>query len=227
MPRSSSQLARAGDLAESFAAPGLSVDVARENEAWICGLQSDAPNHEGSVARLYALLTKMAFTEIRRRTPGSSLAGPEMDDVARQAAADATLTICRKIDTFRGDCRFTTWAYRFVAFEVSSKVNRHHWRRGHLSLDDHDWVHAPDPGENPERLAENADLIAAVRRVVAEDMTTRQQRVFEAIAMQGTPVAQVAADLDSNANAIYKALFDARKKLRAALVASGYLAGDM
>ena len=46
-------------------------------------------------------------------------------------------------------------------------------------------------------------------------------------ALAATPVAQVAADLDSNANAIYKALFDARKKLRAALVASGYLAGDM
>ena len=202
----------------------LSADVLAENEAWVAGLGSTgASDHEATVARLYALLTKMAFAEVRRKGTSLSLAGPEMDDVARQAAADATLTICRKVDTFRGDCRFTTWAYRFVAFEVSSKVNRHHWQRGHLSLDDYEWVQAADQGDSPERLAENADLISAIRRVVAEDMTSRQQRVFEAIAMQGAPVAKVAADLNSNANAVYKALFDARKKLKAALVLAGYL----
>lgn len=226
MPATSSDLTEPAEATPRIARTGrrLSPDVVTENRAWVAGLGSTAAtNHCATVARLYALLTRMAFAEVRRKGASLSLAGPEMEDVARQAAADATLTICRKVDTFRGDCRFTTWAYRFVAFEVSSKVNRHPWQRGHVSLDECEWVQAADQGDSPELLAENADLISAIRRVVAEDMTSRQQRVFEAIAMQGAPVAKVAADLNSNANAVYKALFDARKKLKAALISAGYL----
>lgn len=229
MPGQSSHVTRSPSTAtraDRAALFRLSADVVSENEAWVEGLRQAATNHEATVAQLYALLTKMAFAEVRRKVSQVPLAGPEMEDVARQAAADATLTICRKVETFRGDCRFTTWAYRFVAFEVSSKANRHYWRRGHLPLEDHEWAHAHDQNDSPELLAENADLIAAIRRVVADDMTSRQQRVFEAIAMRGTPVAQVAAELDSNANAVYKALFDARKKLKAALVAAGYLSPE-
>jgi len=47
---------------------------------------------------------------------------------------------------------------------------------------------------------------------VDEDLTQRQRRVFVALVAQ----------LGSNHNAIYKTLFDARRKLRAALAANGY-----
>ena len=101
----------------------LSADVLAENEAWVAGLGSTAASdHEATVARLYALLTKMAFAEVRRKGTSLSLAGPEMDDVARQAAADATLTICRKVDTFRGDCRFTTVSYTHLTLPTSDLV---------------------------------------------------------------------------------------------------------
>ena len=34
------------------------------------------------------------------------------------------LAILGKLDSFRGESRFTTWAYRFVVLEVSSKLGR-------------------------------------------------------------------------------------------------------
>jgi RNA polymerase sigma-70 factor (ECF subfamily) len=57
-------------------------------------------------------------------------------------------------------------------------------------------------------------------------LTDRQRQVFVAIVLDDAPLDAVAAELGSNRNAIYKTLFDARRKLRAALAASGYLSHD-
>ena len=47
--------------------------------------------------------------------------------------------------------------------------------------------------------------------------------MFVAIVVNGVPLDALAAQLGSNRNAIYKTMFDARRKLRAALAANGYL----
>ena len=54
----------------------------------------------------------------------SCASSPEPDDLAHQAAADALLAITGKLGQFRGESRFTTWAYRFVIFEASTKIGR-------------------------------------------------------------------------------------------------------
>lgn len=202
----------------------VGVDVAAENQEWVNGLALNATDYERNVTRLYGILLKMAYTEARRKGARIQLAGPELDDIAHQAAADATLTICRKVADFRGDCRFTTWAYKFVAFDVSSKVNRHYWQRAHVSIDENDWAAWREDGtDTPEWLAEGTDLSAAIQRIIREDFTERQQQAFESIAIRGLPVSQVASEMNSNPNAIYKTMFDARKKLRDGLIAAGYL----
>jgi hypothetical protein len=53
------------------------------------------------------------------------ISGPELDDLAYQAAPDALLALTAKIGQFQGESRFTTWAYKFVIFEVSAKIGRH------------------------------------------------------------------------------------------------------
>ena len=52
------------------------------------------------------------------RNPGDAACPCELDDLAYQAAADALLAIVGKLGQFRGESRFTTWAYKFVIFEV-------------------------------------------------------------------------------------------------------------
>ncbi|MGE5720581.1 MAG: sigma-70 family RNA polymerase sigma factor, partial [Nocardioidaceae bacterium] len=58
---------------------------------------------------------------------------------------------------------------------------------------------------------------------VNEELTPRQRRVFVAIVLKDVPLDTLVIELASNRNAIYKTLFDARRKLRAALVTNGYL----
>lgn len=198
--------------------------VAAENAAWMRALATDGVGHEAGVAKLYRTLVKFGYTEARRHGSRVRLDGPELDDIVHQAAADATMTICRKVGTFRGECRFTTWAYRFVAYNVCSKINRHFWQHPSVNLDDNESV-LPHAGAalRPEVQAEFGDLLRAVHRACAESLTDRQRIVFEAVVVKGTPIRQLAGELGSTPNALYKTIFDARRKLRAALRESGHL----
>jgi RNA polymerase sigma-70 factor, ECF subfamily len=173
---------------------------------------------------LHALLLRVARSELRRREGLHPVTGPELDDLAHQAADDALMAVTAKLGQFRGESRFTTWAYRFVVLEVSAKLGRHFWQRPAAVLDADQWDRLPDRlGLRPDDLAEQLDLLTALRRAVEEQLTDRQRRVFTAIVVDGIPLDALVVQLGSSRNAIYKVMFDARRKLRAALAANGYL----
>jgi RNA polymerase sigma-70 factor, ECF subfamily len=198
-----------------------------ETALWLSALGGTGPARERALTRLHGLLLRAARAELGRRAGQHPITGPEPDDLAHQPAADALLAITAKLAEFRGESRFTTWAYKFVVLEVSSKLGRHFWQRPSVPLDAADWERLPDRfGTSPADHAERRDLAAAVRRAVEEDLTERQRRVFIAIAVNGVPLDALVVRLGSSRNAIYKTMFDARRKVRAALVANGYLAGS-
>jgi len=195
-----------------------------ESAGWLRVLAVTGPQREAALARLHEMLLRIAQREVRRRGPRLRIAGPELEDLAYQAAADALMAITGKLGQFRGESRFTTWAYRFVIFEVSAKLGRHFWRRPDVPLEAEDWDRLPDRfGFEPAQESERRDLLAALRRAVDTELTPRQREVFVAIVLNGVPLDALAVRLGSNRNAIYKMMFDARRKLRAALAANGYL----
>lgn len=195
-----------------------------ETERWMARLRATGRERDDAIADLHALLLPVARAEARRRASQLRVAGPELDDIAHHAVADAVLSVAGKIDTFRGESRFTTWAYKFVIFEVAAKVSRHFWRRPQVALDDDQWERLPARlGTEPVTHTEARHLLAAVRAAVENELTTHQRRIFLALVVEGRPLDVLAAELGSNRNAIYKTMFDARRKVRAALVADGYL----
>jgi RNA polymerase sigma-70 factor, ECF subfamily len=205
------------------AAAGLDADSAE----WLRELADSGPRREAALARLHEMLLRIARGEARRRGPRLRVTGPELDDLAHQAAADALIAITGKLGQFRGESRFTTWAYKFVIFEVSAKIGRHFWRRPSVPFDAEDWDRLPGRfGFDPAQEAEWRDLMAALRQAVDEVLTARQRRVFVALVLNGIPLDTLVIEMASNRNAIYKTMFDARRKLRAALVANGYLSDD-
>jgi RNA polymerase sigma-70 factor (ECF subfamily) len=205
------------------AAAGLDADSAE----WLRVLADSSPRREAALARLHELLLRIARAEVLRRGPRLQVTGPELDDLAHQAAADALIAITGKLGQFRGESRFTTWAYKFVIFEVSAKIGRHFWRHPSVPFDAEDWERLPGRfGFDPAQEAEWRDLLAALRRAVDEELTARQRRVFVALVLNGVPLDTLVIEMASNRNAIYKTMFDARRKLRAALVANGYLSDD-
>jgi RNA polymerase sigma-70 factor (ECF subfamily) len=203
------------------------VDLDPESAEWVRALGVTGPERERSLADLHAILVRIARSEARRRSVRTRIAGPELDDIAHQAAADALLAIAGKVGDYRGDARFTTWAYKFVVLEVSAKLGRHFWRHPSVRLDDDGWDRMPAAfGLEPGQVTERLDLLAAVRRAVENDLTAKQRQVFVALVLDAVPVDALASELASTRGAIYKIMFDARRKLRAALDADGYTDPD-
>jgi RNA polymerase sigma-70 factor (ECF subfamily) len=203
--------------------PAASSITDPESKRWVEHLRPGHPRRDEAVARLHTVLLRVARHELaRRRGQIRSVSGPELDDLAAQAADDALVNILAKLEQFRGLSKFTTWAYKFVILEVSSKVARHAWSRHAPSTEELTFERLPDslapkPGERLERREQLEALATAIRA-----LTDRQREVFVAIALNEVPIDVLALQLGSNRNAIYKNLFDARRSLRASLDAAGY-----
>jgi RNA polymerase sigma-70 factor, ECF subfamily len=194
-----------------------------DSAEWVRTLGAPGRDQQPAVNRLHALLLRTARNELSRRTAAMSISRADRDDLAHQAAADAMLAITAKLGTFRGESRFTTWAYRFVILEVSAKIGRHLVHRSAIPLDTEDWDHLPDRfGLEPARETEWRDLMAALRRAVNGELTERQRKIFVAV-VNGVSLDALVVEYGTNRNAIYKTMFDVRRKLRAALIAEGYL----
>ncbi len=216
--------------AETHSTAGITGDnvLDAESQAWLHALNhASSRERDTAHARLHEMLLRIARSETRRRNASLRVSGPELDDLAFQAAADAMMAITSKLSTFRGESRFTTWAYKFVILEVSAKIGRHFWRERGVSFDAEDWDRLPDRfGLHPPQEAEGRDLAAALRSAVEEELTERQRRVFVALVVNDVPLDALILELNTNRNAVYKMMFDARRKLRAALVAKGYLGSN-
>ena len=209
-------------------APRRAVPGDRASRRWVEQLQPDHPRREHAAAKLHDVLQRAAFHELRRRRGQlATLSGPEFDDVAQQCADDAMMKILARVDDFEGLSRFTTWAYKFVIFEVSNKVARHAWQHHPPSAEEPTWDRLPDTlTPRPGDQAERREQLAVLTKGIDEDLTPRQREVFVAIALNDVPIDVLALQLESNRNALYKNLFDARRKLRASLAAAGHPLGD-
>jgi RNA polymerase sigma-70 factor (ECF subfamily) len=207
----------------SCTAPAGTTIPDSETAAWLADLRSHGPRHDDALRRLHKLLVQAARREAGRRVT-APVAGVELADVVQQAADDALVAILAKLDQFRGESRFTTWAYKFAVIELASKLARHAWRSSPAALDIEDWTALPDRfGFTPHEATEHRDLLDAVRVAVETALTPYQRRVFVAIVLNSVPLDALAAEFDTNRNALYKALFDARRKVRTYLVANGYM----
>src|SRR5436309_2110097 len=121
------------DRAAQLGARAASLDA--ESQVWLDALAADGAVRAGAIDRLHELLLRAARFEIgRRRQSVPHLRGDDYDDLAHQSANDALVAILRKLDDFRGDSRFTTWAYKFALLEAGVKLRRRAWQRRELPL---------------------------------------------------------------------------------------------
>jgi RNA polymerase sigma-70 factor (ECF subfamily) len=192
---------------------------------WVERLRADGPEGRAAVAELHELLLKAARFEINRRSAEvRHLRGGDQEDLAQQAADDALMAVLRKLDDFRGESRFTTWAYKFALLEAAVKVRRRAWQGREVPLEDEAWGAFADAGAGAGRGAEDAELFAALREEI-ERLGPRQREVLVAVALNDVPIDVLAERLGSTRGALYKNLHDARRKLRQALATRGFAVG--
>ena len=198
--------------------------VARDPDSaeWLASLRADGPRRDDAVRRLHALLLRAARHEVgRRRSMLNRVGAGELDDLAMQAADDALLAILRKLDDFRGESRFTTWAYKFALLEAGVRARRRAWQDREVVLAPERWQGFAAGTGGPAEDAEHSELWTTLQRLISEDLTPHQRRVLVALTIDGTPIDVLAERLDTTRGALYKTLHDARRRLRAGLSAAG------
>jgi len=213
--------------------PGSSEMTRRTNAEWLAALRGGA-GEDGALAdlRTYVLRASL-FTLQRARHHVSHLGAGALEQLAEDCAQESMTAILQRLDTFRGESRFTTWAYTFAVNIALVAARRERWAS--VPLDRIlDGSEAPfsttgDHGDalDPERRALLMEAVAAIRDGIERHLTVKQQQLLRAVVFEQVPLDEVVRHWGSNRNALYKLLHDARRKLRSHLVARGFDVEEM
>jgi RNA polymerase sigma-70 factor, ECF subfamily len=196
----------------------LAHGVEPDSQGWISRLSDEGPEREEAIKELHDLLVKASRTEVhRRRAQMPQLRNGDHDDLAQQSADDALVAILGKLGDFRGDSRFTTWAYKFALFEAATKLRRRAWQGREIPLEQEGWAVLAGGDARPQRDLEARELVTAIREAIETELSPRQRRVLVAVALNDVPIDVMAERLGATRGALYKTIHDARRKLRAAL----------
>lgn len=187
-----------------------------ESQSWWDRLHAPEPMRTYAIGQLHARLHREATFQVRQCAFGrSEFPRSDIDDVATQAADDALLALLRKLDQYRGDGPFIAWARRFAALEAHVCVRRRLGKdRVGISRDPGLAYQVADTRFSPLDRVEMHERLHAVAGVINDRMTVRERAVLMAVAVDGSSTEAVASELQMTRGAIYKALFDARVKLK-------------
>jgi RNA polymerase sigma-70 factor (ECF subfamily) len=202
----------------------------RTNAEWLAALR-DGEGKDVALADLRTYLLRAAlFTLQRARHHVGHLGSSALAQLAEDCAQESMAAILQRLDTFRGESRFTTWAYTFAVNTALVAARRERWSSVPL---DHilGGTEAPalvsgDQGIDPETHALRAEAVAAIRESI-EHLTVKQRQLLRAVVFEQVPLDEVVRRWGSNRNALYKLLHDARRKLKSQLSARGFDVDDI
>ena len=181
---------------------------------WLHALRAAGATRNEAVERLYALLLRAARYEAARRRRHMPHVRDELEEIAHEAAGDALISVLAHLDDFRGESRFTTWAYKFAVLETAVKLRKRAWQGQELPVSPEAWNLFSSATFAPDAAVEQGELLSVIQKAVGDVLTPRQRQVLVALVLNGVPIDVVAERLDTTRGALYKTLHDARRKLR-------------
>jgi RNA polymerase sigma-70 factor (ECF subfamily) len=207
----------------------------RNNEEWLHDLRESGAAQESALADLRELLLRAALYFFSRNL--GDFGGLNRDEILQRAedcAQEALITLMQHLQDFRGDSKFTTWAYKF-SINIALMNARHERWKG-VSLDELSFsqegaffervMQDKSNGIAPDRSALQNEVREIVQDVIEHDLTDKQRRVILMMVFNDVPMDEVVHLLDTNRNAIYKMLHDARRKLKSSLQVRGFEVGE-
>jgi RNA polymerase sigma-70 factor, ECF subfamily len=194
------------------------VDRDTEARVWLEALRSTGAEREDAAARLHALLLRAArFELVRRRGMLDGATLETIEDLAVQSADDALSAILVKLEDYRFESRFTTWAYKFAILEAAVRTRRRAWQDRELPVEPEAWATFPAPTLDPAEDFERRERLTAIIDAIRTELSPHQREVLSALVLADVPIDVLAERLSTTRGALYKTLHDARRKLRAAI----------
>ena len=194
----------------------------RTNQEWIRELKLPSPQCDAALAELRArLLASLGRAFAGRR---SDVEAGMLEDLVQESL----LRIGGRLDSFRGESRFLTWATKVAVSLALTEFRRRRWRDVSLEGLELRGFGLPDGRQRgPEESAVRGDLLAALERTMRGELTAKQRAALIATRLHGVPLDEVARRMGTNRNAVYKLLFDARRRLKRALLSRGLTAEEI
>ena len=191
----------------------------RTNEEWLSDLRGE--NQDQAIGDLTRVLKRGLIYAL------SSRIQTDLEIQVDDFVQDAILRILDKMDTFRGESKFTTWAQKVAVRVAFTEMRRQRWKdisiEDLLPEDSGDYTPLvlSDPSPDPEQRTSQTLMLEMVDEMLKTDLTERQRTALMAIMHGGMPLEEVARRMDTNRNALYKLLHDARKQMRSRLAEKG------
>lgn len=189
------------------------------NEEWISALTP--PPEEAAIHQLRIYLVKGLKASLYKYVDR------DLDDFVEDIAQDSIMKILEKYDTFRGDSKFTTWAMKVAVREGYTELRKK--RHKDISLEEYSSYDSEEKEAleieheqaGPDQIVHESMLVQKVMSIMEEELTDKQQKVLQHLMIDEIPMTVVCEMMDSNRNAIYKLVHDARLKLKNRLVVEG------
>jgi RNA polymerase sigma-70 factor (ECF subfamily) len=208
----------------------------RTNEEWLEDLRASGSAQEAAITDLRDLLLRtVLFFFSRNLGDFDRLTRDEILQLAEDCAQEALIAVLNHLADFRGDSKFTTWAYKFAINFALMTARRERWKG--ISLDQLSFVDGGSPAEwamqgkepslTPDQFVMQVEILETIREVIEQDLTDKQRRVLILMVFNEVPMDEVARQLGTNRNAIYKMLHDARRKMKYRLQARGFEVGEI
>lgn len=191
-------------------------------------LRAGGRKRDAASEQLRGLLVRAALAYLaRQRYPVEAFGADDYETVAEDFAQESLTIIMRQLGAFRGESRFTTWAYRIVINLIADEYRRRAWRRRPLAeaaeLEASRWTATARPEANAERRA----IWQLIEEIIRDELTPRQRKALVGRVVDGKPLVVLAEELHTNKDNVYKLLHDARRHMKRALQARGITEAEL
>ena len=191
-------------------------------------LRAGGPTREAASQELRDLLVRAALAYLaRQRYPAKAFGADCYATVAEDYAHEALLIVLRQIDTFQGDSKFTTWAFRIVINLMADDARRRLWRHHPLPEEGMENTGRHTLPDEVSGSAERRELSALVDHIIRDELTPRQRQALVGRMVEEKPLVVLAAELNTTKDNVYKLIHDARKHVKRALQERGLTGADV
>jgi len=188
----------------------------RSNREWIEQIQAGGEQQATALEDLRGLFMRWLPRTIEEKLDPSR---PEAEALAEEIVQETLIRIVSHLNTYEGRSQFTTWAHKIAVRAVLTELRRARWRdvalfENRQADGDENQVYETSDGKaTPEERFIRDEMMNKVNRILMEEMTDKQRQVLEAV-MDGVPLEETAHRMNTNRNALYKMLHDARLRLK-------------
>ena len=167
----------------------------KTNEEWLRALRADGIEQDDALRDLREILVYGMRAYLAEDHGYNPVHGSEARQIVEDCAQETLLIIKRKIGTFRGESRFTTWAITIAIRQLLGELRRRKWENQSIEASSIGRDFPNRPMDTPQMALQQGEVWNLIKRIIEKDLTSRQRFVLIANAFQDMPLDLIADKL--------------------------------